>query len=504
MKPANRLWIVLAAVIVSSAVATDTRGDANELFKKLSNATAINERRQICEDLDAQEVPVYAALVCRGFLMLAAREDSIAVLFLEDALLREPNLAIGCVMYADTYFERGDLEEAERWYNRAREIAPDRLDPHYGLGLIWLKRAETEGAPAYEKALESLREMTRIEPNDPDGWGNVGMVLATLERFDEAEKSYRKALKLAPNDPQIHYSLGSLASLRGDNEEAEKSWKKALSIDPAYALAVTELAALNGRLGRIDSAIQILRDGVEAAHVGPPAGRLRRDLGLLHILAEEPDEAADLLEQARVLTPDARTLCALAHLRMTQGSVVAALAHLVDAAVDDSAAVVPFVHAWSAELSQALDGFRSENVRGERNVRQIASSVGTAGGLKGVAATHSLVSSLLPDWQLPEGKLVMEEPPSLVPYDTAPVPVYRAIAEYPEAAGGIGGSVTVLVHVNEYGIVRDAEVLSKGGNPALEWAALDAAKRWRFEPAKLKGESVPASVTIPFRFSGSR
>jgi protein TonB len=84
------------------------------------------------------------------------------------------------------------------------------------------------------------------------------------------------------------------------------------------------------------------------------------------------------------------------------------------------------------------------------------------------------------------------------------VPVYRALATYPDAAGGVDGTVLVRVKIDAKGIVRDAEVLSKGGNPALEWAALDAAKRYRFEPAKLRGEPVASEVTIPFQFTGRR
>jgi TonB family protein len=449
--------------------------------------------------------------------MLAAGEDSLAVRYLEEALREQPDLAIGCVMFADAYMERENLNQAARWYRRARAIAPDRLDPHYGLGLIWLQRAEVEGAPAYEKALESLREMTRIDPSSPDGWGNVGMILAKLERYEEAERNYRKALTLAPEDPQIHHSLGSLASLRGDDEQAEASWSKALSIDPAQAAAARELAALYGRQGKIGAATQTLRDGVEAAHVGISAGRIRRDLALLHLLAEQPAKTGELLEQARILSPDARTLSALAHLRMMQNSVLAAVTHLVEAAADDSAAVVPFVRAWSEQLAPALDGYTAENAAGERILRQIVATAdaveptdtaseptAAAAGTKGAAATRGLVESLLPEWNLPEGKLDMAEAPSAAPYDTPPIPTYRARAEYPDAAGGFGGTVNVKVKIDANGIVTDAEVVGKGGNPALEWAALDAAKRWRFEPAKLRGESVASEVTIPFRFKGDR
>jgi protein TonB len=60
----------------------------------------------------------------------------------------------------------------------------------------------------------------------------------------------------------------------------------------------------------------------------------------------------------------------------------------------------------------------------------------------------------------------------------------------------------VRVQIDARGEVTEAKV-SRGGNPALEWAALDAAKRWRFQPALRNGIAVASDVEIPFRFSNS-
>ena len=121
----------------------------------------------------------------------------------------------------------------------------------------------------------------------------------------------------------------------------------------------------------------------------------------------------------------------------------------------------------------------------------------------GAFATGALVRRLLPDWKIPDGPLGprREAPPE--EYDTPPTPVYRATASYPEAAGGIGGIVQVRVKIDAQGAVSEAKVIGDAANPALEWAALDAAKRWRFKPASRNGRAVPSEVTIPFRFSTS-
>jgi TonB family protein len=66
---------------------------------------------------------------------------------------------------------------------------------------------------------------------------------------------------------------------------------------------------------------------------------------------------------------------------------------------------------------------------------------------------------------------------------------------YPDLARKmhISGTVKIEVMVAPNGTVKDARIV--GGHPVLASAALDAAKKWRFEPAT--GES---SGVIDFKF----
>jgi TonB family protein len=66
---------------------------------------------------------------------------------------------------------------------------------------------------------------------------------------------------------------------------------------------------------------------------------------------------------------------------------------------------------------------------------------------------------------------------------------------YPELARKMNlvGTVKIEVVVAPNGSVKDARVV--GGHPVLAGAALDAAKKWRFEPA-----SAESSGVIDFKF----
>jgi TonB family protein len=66
---------------------------------------------------------------------------------------------------------------------------------------------------------------------------------------------------------------------------------------------------------------------------------------------------------------------------------------------------------------------------------------------------------------------------------------------YPDLARrmSITGTVKVEVVVGTNGIVKEAKIV--GGHPVLAGAALDAAKKWRFEPAANESSGV-----IEFKF----
>jgi TonB family protein len=67
---------------------------------------------------------------------------------------------------------------------------------------------------------------------------------------------------------------------------------------------------------------------------------------------------------------------------------------------------------------------------------------------------------------------------------------------YPEIARrmAISGTVKLAVVVSPNGSIKDAKIL--GGHPVLVNAALDAIKKWKFEPA-----AEETSGTVEFKFS---
>ena len=75
---------------------------------------------------------------------------------------------------------------------------------------------------------------------------------------------------------------------------------------------------------------------------------------------------------------------------------------------------------------------------------------------------------------------------------------------YPSAARALhlSGLVTIKLHVAKNGMVSRAEVVS--GHPLLNAAALEAVKRWRYQPFMLNGEAIENDVSVQVRFDMPR
>ncbi len=90
-----------------------------------------------------------------------------------------------------------------------------------------------------------------------------------------------------------------------------------------------------------------------------------------------------------------------------------------------------------------------------------------------------------------------------VAFDTPPEPVHQVAAEYPELArqAEAEGLVMVLVTIDETGRVTAAQVQSSDAIDSLQQAAVAAAKKWLFKPAKQRDKPVKVRIVIPFRFN---
>jgi len=146
----------------------------------------------------------------------------------------------------------------------------------------------------------------------------------------------------------------------------------------------------------------------------------------------------------------------------------------------------------------------------------VASEGGNASGLRLPDAAQGKPS------QASEQARIINEPPPPPPAPVAPVaapapvaaargsdtpiPVSQPAPRYPQEALRLnaGGTVRVRVTVATDGSVDRLEVAESSGNRHLDRAAMEAVRRWRFQPAVRDGQPVVADVVVPIVFNPGR
>lgn len=107
---------------------------------------------------------------------------------------------------------------------------------------------------------------------------------------------------------------------------------------------------------------------------------------------------------------------------------------------------------------------------------------------------------------LPASSPVVAAPPSSTPDGVTrtarPQGGYQVRPAYPTTPRrlGIQGTTMLRVHVLADGRIGDVRVEHSAGHPDLDQAAMEAVRRWRFEPARRGADAVAMSVLLPVEF----
>ncbi len=74
--------------------------------------------------------------------------------------------------------------------------------------------------------------------------------------------------------------------------------------------------------------------------------------------------------------------------------------------------------------------------------------------------------------------------------------------KYPptEARQGVGGTVVLIITIDGQGNVLDVSVEKSSRNRNLDRAAMDAARKWKFNPEMQNGTGVTSRVRVPVDF----
>ena len=312
------LWALLA-LLVAFPVRTDGAQEP----------VPAEEAPEQAEAEDAADDPVAVDPVAEAYRvfgegriaqMTGERDEAIAAY--RRAAELDPQAVDPLIEIANLSLSTRDLEAAEAAAAEAVERDPDAAAAHRALGAVYFRRLRSGDDPeAAERAVASLSEAVRLDPEDLRSRSQLARLLAALQRGEEAATHLREILSRAPDAYSDLLLLAQLRLSAGDREQAFDYLLQSLRIEPRQPEAremVDDLLRDRGIPGRSpDEALAevvALYEKGSADHPDDQALRLSLADGLARLGRLEA--AAEAFE--RILAAEPRSEIALMGLAMVR------------------------------------------------------------------------------------------------------------------------------------------------------------------------------------------
>lgn len=127
---------------------------------------------------------------------------------------------------AAAYERNGEYEDAEKYFKKSLELAPDFHEALNYLGYMWAERGEKleEARVLVEKALTQ-------EPTNAAYLDSLGWVLFKLNQPQQALEQLLKAQKFSEEpDATLYDHLGEVYAALRQTDKAREAWKKSLTV----------------------------------------------------------------------------------------------------------------------------------------------------------------------------------------------------------------------------------------------------------------------------------
>jgi tetratricopeptide (TPR) repeat protein len=194
--------------------------------------------------------------------------------------------ALGVVLLARSK----PAEAAALLETAARDSKDPVIETHLAMALRQTGRAAD--------ALIWLERATARQPAFATAFHEHGLLLDSLNRFEEAEDTLRKGLKLFPGDPETWCTLGRVLLIRGDRDGAQRAFARALVERPAYPNAVYGQACVLRDNGEFPRAADLFRQALRQI---PEWAEARLQLGYCLLELDQWDDAMAELRGAIAL-----------------------------------------------------------------------------------------------------------------------------------------------------------------------------------------------------------
>ncbi|MBZ5637899.1 MAG: tetratricopeptide repeat protein [Acidobacteriia bacterium] len=165
-----------------------------------------------------------------------------------------PDKAGANLVLAEIYRKKGDNAKAWDAIEKEAKLAPENVGVLERVASLGSEMGKTD------EAIVAAETLTRLKPDDPEGWITLGSLYAQKNELEKSERAFRKVVDLDPsNAAQTFYNIGAVLANKPDPSDADnrkivEALRKAVELKPDYAAAHRELAYAFLRTGDSEGA----------------------------------------------------------------------------------------------------------------------------------------------------------------------------------------------------------------------------------------------------------
>jgi len=229
-------------LVVESDHVTAGYGSGSQLRILEFTPIAKPNYRQLHRISDKTAIALYYSN--RGAELLRGGGDAAALVWLQKAVVLDPELARAWINYGVAMRRTGDAAGAEAAYRKALEHDPAAVAAYQNLAALLFVAGRSR------EASELMALSGKLDSRNPFNYLALGDVSLGQGRIEEARGFYRKAQRLEGAAADADAALGQLALAAGDRREARRWLHKAVSRDSANDRVQRLAAQLGEKLPR--------------------------------------------------------------------------------------------------------------------------------------------------------------------------------------------------------------------------------------------------------------
>lgn len=136
--------------------------------------------------------------------------------------------------------EQGRLNEAERWYQAAIDVADKKQPFKRMLAYFYLNHSYD----VTDKGMPLVETLAKANPTQAEYHLMLGQMHFRVGQYDQAEALLEKAVELAPNRVEARYHLALILSIKGQTKDAALEYQRVVDWDTSSGLRERARVAL--------------------------------------------------------------------------------------------------------------------------------------------------------------------------------------------------------------------------------------------------------------------